>query len=726
MADAPKILGTDSLKQTYPKLNQAIDNSNEALNKSTTSETNSVAAVTTANEAKTKADSVQQQFNQVIIEGDSSVEAAQARVEEDGTVNATLKDRLDKKEKDFASQLEDIAINIKSFGKLGVGNDTEVFKSAFAYAFQNNHKLRIPKKDIPYELISNEEWDCPQIISDGAIINITGSLGFAISKNIELDNFTINTDDGGGAGVDTVGYRDTMFRPKTGTVEIEWAKIKNINIKGLVATDKRARSGITLPPCSKWLSVENVNTENVAMTLQVKGLSKNIKIRDVHGINSETLVWLGAFENAVVDNLSIKNTKEQSKWWIGKNTGTGSNGKDVLLTDIGGKGIKINKIKGEWCIERTIYCQSADVYVDNLESINTGAPKFVGGFNLGDPRVDNIYVGTTVIRRTDSDVLDSVGQIYGCENVYYDNIKIFSGDFALAPISISGNNCKITINNLERVGGSGSLFEFNGSSDTDEFNINNVFYKTSGTYDGESALMNFRAGTTGKIKMSAFPKVIIEIVNTTRFRSFITNGAAGIPSFLNLKVGDVQIIGARPSNSLGVFNINDLTNVSVKYLENDVDIPISYLSGSAFLTTSLVSSKEFKTKIINRSVANTVFEILINKKDNLSANILNYIENMSYKMSSSNDSSFVFPANNTTNWIIKIRSLVGGYAEFRLLNGSLVEVINSGANIVIGSSGVTPVSGKLTIFIDSNGYINYRNRIANDRFEIELTKLTLS
>lgn len=95
MADAPKILGTDSLRQAYPKLNQAIENSNEAINKSTTSDLNSSTAVSTANEAKTQVESIQNQLNQVIIEGDSSVEAAQARLDNEGIAHTTLKERID-------------------------------------------------------------------------------------------------------------------------------------------------------------------------------------------------------------------------------------------------------------------------------------------------------------------------------------------------------------------------------------------------------------------------------------------------------------------------------------------------------------------------------------------------------------------------------------------------------------------------------------------------------
>ena len=49
--------------------------------------------------------SVQEQFNQVVIDGDSSVEAAQARVDANGRMNVTLKDRLDKEYNKVNNQL---------------------------------------------------------------------------------------------------------------------------------------------------------------------------------------------------------------------------------------------------------------------------------------------------------------------------------------------------------------------------------------------------------------------------------------------------------------------------------------------------------------------------------------------------------------------------------------------------------------------------------------------
>lgn len=151
MADAPKILGSDSLRQAYPKLNSAIDNSNEAIKKATTAESNSATAVNTANTAETKADNVQTQFNEVVLEGSIDPETAQARVNADGTTYTTLQERLNSSD----TKLVQRGINIKDFGAKGNANyyssanskyyedssftvlandDTNAFKAAVSFA----------------------------------------------------------------------------------------------------------------------------------------------------------------------------------------------------------------------------------------------------------------------------------------------------------------------------------------------------------------------------------------------------------------------------------------------------------------------------------------------------------------------------------------------------------------------------------------------------------------
>jgi lysophospholipase L1-like esterase len=76
-------------------INEAIDAADKAQQDSTSAKTTSENALSTSQSAETKADSVQEQFNQVVIDGDSSVEAAQARVDAEGNSFTTLKDRLD-------------------------------------------------------------------------------------------------------------------------------------------------------------------------------------------------------------------------------------------------------------------------------------------------------------------------------------------------------------------------------------------------------------------------------------------------------------------------------------------------------------------------------------------------------------------------------------------------------------------------------------------------------
>src|SRR5690625_2402190 len=79
---------TDTLDEGREKLNAAIDGANAA-------DVTSKAADTKATQALANSESTQTQLDTIVIDGDSSVEAAQARVDEKGVSHPTLKARID-------------------------------------------------------------------------------------------------------------------------------------------------------------------------------------------------------------------------------------------------------------------------------------------------------------------------------------------------------------------------------------------------------------------------------------------------------------------------------------------------------------------------------------------------------------------------------------------------------------------------------------------------------
>lgn len=117
---AELIQRTDDLNTGREKLNNAILDAEDAKQKSVHAVNVSEQAKQIAQTAENKADNVQEQFNQVVIEGDSSVEAAQARVTADGRVFETLRDRLNYTDRQLAQNVEYIplsTLNLTDDGK---------------------------------------------------------------------------------------------------------------------------------------------------------------------------------------------------------------------------------------------------------------------------------------------------------------------------------------------------------------------------------------------------------------------------------------------------------------------------------------------------------------------------------------------------------------------------------------------------------------------------------
>ena len=97
---------TDTLAQGYPKINVAIEQAEQAFTTADNAMDTANSSIAVSNQALANSQSTQEQLNQIVIDGDSSVEAAQARVNADNTITYdTLKKRLDAEHQELSSQL---------------------------------------------------------------------------------------------------------------------------------------------------------------------------------------------------------------------------------------------------------------------------------------------------------------------------------------------------------------------------------------------------------------------------------------------------------------------------------------------------------------------------------------------------------------------------------------------------------------------------------------------
>jgi hypothetical protein len=207
-------------------INDAIETADKAQQDSASAMETSESAVNTASAAETKADSVQEQFNQVVIEGDSSVEAAQARVDAEGNSFTTLKDRLDNGD----VLLSDITYNVNSFP--GATDDEKIVN---AFNFMNGlsgegNTLFFPSRFARYSLtssvVANGKWN----LKMETAISYQGT-GIAVTiQNAVRRSFEIMVV----KGVNYAGWFTDIDQTSVGIKfdNINWCEIKLRDIKG--------------------------------------------------------------------------------------------------------------------------------------------------------------------------------------------------------------------------------------------------------------------------------------------------------------------------------------------------------------------------------------------------------------------------------------------------------------------------------------------------------------
>lgn len=157
---------TDTLNDGREKINEAIDGANDAKVLSTNADVK-------ATEALAKSETTQTQLDTIVIDGDSSVEAAQARLDERGITHQTLKERIDGGFIRIEQSLEDKSSELTNL--VGLKLDKEPF--------------------LQFELEVREKLD--DVVEKDEFYKVSGTIGDTSSLGNNFRSFSENIYDHG-------------------------------------------------------------------------------------------------------------------------------------------------------------------------------------------------------------------------------------------------------------------------------------------------------------------------------------------------------------------------------------------------------------------------------------------------------------------------------------------------------------------------------------------------
>ena len=289
--------------------------------------------------AKHQVENIQQQVNQLVVEGDSSVEAAQARVDAEGNVFTTLKERLDTKEQSFSAQLADVAYNVRLFGAVGdgVADDTVAIQNTINALPDTGGIVYLPAG--VYK-ISNEIFLKSNVSIKGAgmgltIIRLTDSgkdfqyvfyaNGNASDRmvNVSLSDFTLDPIDPIPSSETmrfyntirinyTDGFRIERVESLLGHTNIAVSESSYFVIRD-VSSKNNTDSAVTLFSGTKKGLIENIRAEYVDEVVDFFN-NEDILLRNLYGV-------AGSTENEALDMSSSRRITVKDSMFIGFGVG---------------------------------------------------------------------------------------------------------------------------------------------------------------------------------------------------------------------------------------------------------------------------------------------------------------------------------------------------------------------------------------------------------------------
>lgn len=367
MADAPKIIitgtGKDSLRTGSEKINQAIDNANTALTTANTAKSTADTAKSTADTALANSENTQTQLDTIVINGDSSVEAAQARVAADGTTYTTLQDRLNSSDAQLAKRptqkqvasissggLADKIATVADFasGEVVVAvasdstaNDGNDWVFSWLRLLAATLPSNVGVKHIPWDN-TNQVWKSASIIKEGATIPASG--GVIIDDTFTRTGETVgSTSDNGKVWTGTTGIwtmdGDSVSSNGSGALSYN---VGSKSAKATVEFDvKTATTAIHegrvyigssftgMPGDGVWaqFSISTTGIPNLALWKRINGVNTNLVTADYSlplTANTATLQKV---------TLTIEVSIQQVSMSITTNTGTKSYNASITESD---------------------------------------------------------------------------------------------------------------------------------------------------------------------------------------------------------------------------------------------------------------------------------------------------------------------------------------------------------------------------------------------------------
>lgn len=331
-------------------------------------------------------------------------------------------------ELDSMGSVANTALQVELYGAIGDGvtSDSIAFQTAINQAITTKFPAIQLQQGKTYLLNYSDvaSYSGVSIYGCGATIILNGNVRFDLQNlsYFNLTDITIKTNVGLTEDSTTEsGYYMFYYNDTSKNVLYN---IQNVKIQCTASQSPKVSRYYCFLQTATVLDGSKFSTiysDSIGMALYVPS-GNNFTIEHVHGVNAETLVYIHSGTGIGIFDISIKNTQAQALTWLCKNNGYGSNGKDTLLLESGVSNVVLDNIKGEFCVERVIYCQAGNVRANNILAVNCNGVKWCGS-SAGTAQKN--VVAKNITKYVTDDLTTLATNIYQILEMYYvSNVRV--------------------------------------------------------------------------------------------------------------------------------------------------------------------------------------------------------------------------------------------------------------------------------------------------------------